>query len=231
MIHLTRFAAALGIVLAVAAPSAAQDSLTRRVSLDLKAMAPADAFKVIADAVGLTVDVAGDVTTPVDIVVRNVTARTALNTICESIGCSWRLTGAAIAVRGGAGIALRISRAERTGNKVAVMTRLSADRVQIRFNQKLVGDVVFKNAPLAQVAERLSKAAGVEITISGDAVPDQTFSADLSNRPLWSALTALSQQLGGDLVCRVTLPKEGGASDELVISIQVRKRAQQVRKK
>ena len=61
----------------------AETALNKRVSLDLKAMAPRDAFKVIASAIGYTAEVAPDVSTAVDIVVGNISARTALNTICE----------------------------------------------------------------------------------------------------------------------------------------------------
>src|SRR5512136_2316867 len=106
MRNATGLALALGVVMVLAAPASAQDALAKRVSLDLKAMAPADAFKVIADAVGCAVDVGPDVSTPVDILVRNVTAKTALNTICESIGCSWTLAGSTITVKGAAGFAV-----------------------------------------------------------------------------------------------------------------------------
>ena len=87
----TAFVLVLVACLALAAsPATAQDALSKRVSLDLKAMAPADAFKVIADSVGMKVTVDAKVTAPIDILVRDVTAKTALTTICESIGCRGR---------------------------------------------------------------------------------------------------------------------------------------------
>jgi len=235
MSRVISLAAALGIVLAVAVPGAAQDSLAKRVSLDLKAMAPAEAFKVIGDAVGLSVDVAADVTTPVDIVVRNVTARTALNTICESIDCTWKLTGSAIAIRAKAGVALAIKRGERADKTIEFKSLKREHLLKISLNtHKLLGNMVFKNAPLAEVADRLSKASGVEVTISGDIAPDQTISADLSDKPLWSALSELTRQLGGNMVCRVRSARMDRASGEGVISvqfaIQIAKRAEKVRK-
>jgi len=86
-------------VLALAVPAAAQERLNHRVSLDLKAMVPRDAFNVIATAIGYTVEVAPDLRTPVDIVVNNVRARTALDTICDSIRCTWEVKGAVIHVK------------------------------------------------------------------------------------------------------------------------------------
>jgi type II secretory pathway component GspD/PulD (secretin) len=224
MIRLTRIAAAVVVAAAMSASAAAQDTLAKRVSLDLKAMPPAEAFKVIAQAISHTVAVAPEVTTPVDIVVRNVTAKTALNTICESIGCTWRVTGTAITVSDLASVAISAARPQRLDARAdatrartdarpdrAEATRVASERLRARFDQKLPADMVFENTPLPQVTERLSKATGLEITISGDMPPGQTFSADLSNRPFSAALTALSQQLDGNVVCRMRLPKgEGG---------------------
>ncbi len=208
MTRVIRSAAFLSAFLALAAPLAAQDALTQRVSLDLKAMAPAEAFKVIATAIGYTAEVAPDVTAPVDIVVRNITARSAMNTICESIGCAWRATGTVIRVRNdgaavpGAGrLVVRQRRADERSARVTEFRR--------QWDQMLPPDMKFENAPLPQVAERLSKATGFDVTFSGDALQGQTFSGDLGNRPFSAALKTLAEQLHGSLICRVGLARDG----------------------
>jgi hypothetical protein len=215
----------LSALLAFAAPSAAQSppttsaparaaapsdqsALNKRVSLDLKAMAPPDAFKVIATAIGYTAEVAPDVATPVDIVVGNISARTALNTICESIGCTWQASGTVIHV-------------EKTGHGTTVVTRGTAQRanevearsagiVELRrlMDQVLPADMKFDHAPLAEVAARLSKATGFEITLMGTR-PDETFSADLGGRPFSAALKTIREQLDGTVATGIMIGRNG----------------------
>ena len=87
------------LVVALSAPALAQDATARKVTLDLNGVAPAAAFKAVADAIGVSVTVDAAVTDPVDITVRNVSAQTALNAICESVGCQWTLTGGTLVVK------------------------------------------------------------------------------------------------------------------------------------
>ena len=65
----------------------------------------------------------------------------------------------------------------------------------------------------------------MEITISGDIPPGQTFSADLSNRPFSAALAALSQQLKGNVVCRIGLLTDDSGMKAPTITIDLRSRA------
>jgi len=74
---------------------------------------------------------------------------------------------------------------------------------------------------LAQVVARLAEVTGLDITLTGDTTPGQTFSADLSNRPFSAALTALSQQVKGNVVCRMTLPKDDATGSTPMIAIQI----------
>jgi hypothetical protein len=225
MTRVVRNVALLSAFLAFAVPSAAQDALNKRVTLDLKAMAPSDALKVIATAIGYTVDVAPDVATPVDIVVGNITAKTALNTICESIGCAWQASGTVIRVTRALPGTLASDRSQ-----FAVMRRSPGARgaqaktgsttiveLRRRLDQVLPADMKFENAPMAQVAERLSKATGFEITFSGDASPGRTFSGDLSNRPFSEAMKAISQGSFQMAVQMFANDRPGGLKISLVL--------------
>ncbi len=190
------------------ATTSAQDALSKRVSLDLKGMAPRDAFKVIASAIGYTVEVAPEVSTPVDIVVGNITARTALNTICESIGCTWQASGTVIHVEKSEdagiliprrGVAGRVSKAEARSVGVAELRRM--------MDQVLPADMKFDHAPLADVAARLSKATGFEIAIAG--APGQSYSGDLGGQRFSAALRAIGQQIEG-AVATITIGARKG---------------------
>ena len=86
------------LAVTVAPPALAQNATAKKVTLDLNGVVPAAAFKAVADAIGVTVNVDASVTDPVDIQVKNVSARTALTAMCESIGCQWRLEGGNLAI-------------------------------------------------------------------------------------------------------------------------------------
>ena len=111
------------LVVTLSAPALAQDATAKKVTLDLNGVAPAAAFKAVADAIGVTVTVDAAVTDPVDITVRNVSARTALNAMCESIGCRWTLSGGSLAVRAGTDVA--------AGTRYAVSSGTSRDRANV----------------------------------------------------------------------------------------------------
>ena len=200
------------------APSA-ESALSKRVSLDLKAMAPGDAFNVIANAIGYTAEVAPDVSTPVDIVVSNISARTALNTICESIGCTWRASGTVIHVeKAGQAVIVGVRRVPATGaNKVGVRNAGVAEMRRL-MDQPLPADMKFDHAPLGEVAARLGKATGFEITLAGTR-PDQTFSADLGGRSFWTALKAISEQLKGRVATITITARKGAGAPSIKVHI------------
>ena len=166
--EMTRTARLLvAVALTCAAPQAAmaQDTARQaRVARISKAMAPAEVFKVLADAVGRKVTVDPAVTTPVDILVRNVSARTALNTICESIGCRWTADADGIVITPGRPGTKPGSRTQAA----AARGRLNGDSLRVLFEQPLPPGMKFENAPLETVSARLSEALKTQIAISTD---------------------------------------------------------------
>jgi hypothetical protein len=204
MIRLIRVAALALLACTVAGTALAQDSLGKRVSLDLKAMGPAEAFKVLADAVGLTVTVDQAVTAPVDILVRNVTAKTALTTMCESIGCRWSVSGSTlvvtpaleIVVKAREGTAIKKSKIAADPNVRVQKNAKSVERIRVVLSQQLPADMKFESAPLTVVSERLSTALGLQVTITNADPAVRTLTADLSNHTLQSGLRLLGEQAG-----------------------------------
>jgi len=194
-----RFATIALLAALVAASAAAQDPLARRVSLDLKAMAPADAFKVLADAIGVGVTVEPGVTKPVDILVRDVRARTALDTICDSIDCHWTLSGRALTVKS-------------TLDKVpaATMARIKAfGQLQAALKQPLPAGLRFENTPLPEVAERLSQITGVTVTFVGSEAATLKVTADVGQLALAGALQKIGEQTGDRITCRIRVQAPG----------------------
>jgi len=213
MIRINRPLVVALLVCAIPIAAAAQNTFAKRVSLDLKAMPPAEAFKVLADAVGTKVTVDPAVTAPVDILVRNVSARTALNTICESIGCRWTTDADGIAVKplgGPDGVRGRVS-VERTRR-----FRVSVDHLRSVLNQPLPPEMKFENAPLATVGARLSEALKSRVTISCGDPAMQTITADFSNRTLQAAIKDLLAQ--SEPASGGSTPKKKAASWRVTIS-------------
>jgi type II secretory pathway component GspD/PulD (secretin) len=190
---------ACAVSVALVASVAAQDALSKRVSLDLKAMAPADAFGTLASSVGLKAVVDSAVTAPVDIVVRNVSARTALTTMCESIGCEWSVANGTLSIkparagepRGGRGFVAR----DKSGNVVS--SSFEASSLKAMMSQPLPADMKFENAPLAKVSERLSQALGIQLLLTSDDPGLQSVTVDFSQKSLQEGLKALVDAGGG----------------------------------
>jgi type II secretory pathway component GspD/PulD (secretin) len=207
---MTRIARLLFVaLLAGTVAASAQDWLGKRVSLDLKGMAPAEAFKVLADAVGTKVTVAPSVTAPVDILVRNVSARTALTTICESIGCRWTANTEGITVSPGVEILGRLAGPKQTDVRGA--TRSAAfERIQKALKEPLPADFVCQSVPLASFSEKVSEAVKVKVIISTDDQAMQTVTGDFSHMTLQAVLKRLAEQGGGrGVTLRLAITEEG----------------------
>ena len=219
---MTRIARLLIVVfLACGVPlvGTAQELLAKRVSLDLIAMAPAEAFKVLADAVGTTVTVDPAVTSPVDILVRNVSARTALNTICESIGCRWTAGAAGITVKPGREAAVTVVGSSRQPRAKAARPSALIEQVRATLKQPLPPGLKFENAPLTEVSARLSEVLKLTLSLTTTAAGFQTITADFSNVTLQAALKSLVDQAGARRVqWRITF---GDAAGEKTPSIAI----------
>jgi hypothetical protein len=231
---LIAYAAAAALAIPVAAQDApikrarlsAEDPLAKRVSLDLKAMAPADAFAALATSASLKVVVDPAVTAPVDILVRNVTARTALTTMCESIGCEWTVADGTLSIMPG--------RARKTLEMTGYTLRASraaAGRITALLKTPLRADMKFDNASLGQVSERVSQALGVKVEISSTDTALQHVTIDLGGVTLGESLrkiAAMSAKAGQvRLALTVSVDPDGkGQVRTIMIAVDGKSRVQ-----
>jgi hypothetical protein len=179
------------LMVPLASPALAQDPTAEKVTLDLNGVAPFAAFKAVASAMNVGVTVSPAVTAPVNIAVRNVTGKTALNAICESIGCQWSITDGILVVK-----PVRDSAAD-TQHKVRVEGRATTPEGQAileAFKRKLPGDMKFDNAPLEQVSRRLTESVGLPVKLVCKDPDVKTLTIDLSDLTLASALEAIGER-------------------------------------
>ncbi len=199
-----------------AAAAKAQELLAKRVSLDLKAMAPAEAFKVLADAVGTTVTVDPAVTSagghpgP-----QRVCADRAQHDVREHRlpvdGRRGRDRDHAWTARNEAG--RRIQTAAARG-------RLNGDSLRVLLKQPLPPGMKFENAPLETVSARLSEALKTRIAISTDDKTPRTVTADFSSLTLQAGIKMLLEQSGESAAWRITFAgPDGETSPSLAIMV------------
>ena len=191
---MNRIAAVLPLVLllgASVAPARAQDATARRVTLDLNGVAPFAAFKAVASAIDVGVTVSPAVKEPVNIAVNNVTARTALNAMCESIGCRWAIANDVLAVT-----AAPQSEPNRLGKVYVTGTAPTKEGQAVvqAFNQELPAGLNFVNAPITDVGARLSEALGVPVKLTCTDMAVTTLTMDFSGLTLTSALQAIGDR-------------------------------------
>ncbi len=212
------------LLAATASPALAQDLESKKVTLDLNAVAPADAFKAVADAIGVSAAVDASLTMPVDIAVRNVTARTALNAMCESIGCSWELTSARLVVQASGSAASKAGRVY-VGGKAATP---EAQAVVDAFRKELPPGLRFENAPLAEVGRRLSDVLGMAVRLTCRDSSVTTLTMDFSGLTLQSALQHIGdgEERPKAVWQLVVGPAPGAKSPQIAIAVGSGKKQQ-----
>jgi len=211
------------LVVALAAPALAQDVTAKKVTLDLNGVAPAAAFQAVADAIGVKVTVDAAVTESVDITVRNVSARTALTAICESIGCKWTLTGGTLDIRPQSSFMVGV--VQRDARATAVDKDKASARAKIVLNalkQKLPADLKFENAPLSEIGRRLSEVLEMNVELSCKDPNVRTLTMDFGNLTLQSALQSIAErEVGSQAAWRLTIGPPPGDTQTPTIAIMV----------
>ena len=175
------------LVVTLAAPALAQDATAKKVTLDLNGVAPARRVQGRRRAIGVSVTV--DVQrsrSPSTSQSGTSSAKTALNAMCESIGCQWTLTDGILVVRA-AGCARSASASDRAvpRSSKAATPGARAGRSWRPSSASCRRDMKFDNAPLDEVSRRLTEAARTDRQAQPARTPDvKTLTMDFGNLTL-----------------------------------------------
>lgn len=76
----------------------AEEDLGAKIALKVEKADPQDVLKTFGQIMSIPVEIDPAIQQPVSIRVEQVTVRTALNAVCESVGCDWRVEGGKLKV-------------------------------------------------------------------------------------------------------------------------------------
>lgn len=175
----TRRIIGLGATLFVLLPAqlTGQTALDTRLSVDFLEASPKSTFTSIAAGVGSGLDVVIDpsVTKPVTIALREVTIRTAMTAMCESIGCQWRIDGSKLVIS--AAPSRPGSAAPPSSNSLETIRALNA-----ALEDPLPANTRFTGMPLSKVLSEVGTLAGLLIERAGPSSDDPKVTIDGSTR-------------------------------------------------
>jgi hypothetical protein len=192
----------LAIMFGLGATTAwAQAALSSRTSIDVAGAAPQDVFGSLAKTLECSLDLQAEIQTPVTLKVSNISVRTALSVLCETLGCSWSIDGGALRIR-----TVRTS----IGTKVAIIGVPKNGPVLLqKLNRDLGPGQRFENRSVLDVLAALSKTAEMEIT-TDEPLASRVITVDLSNRSIDTALREILKQAGAGSASYLAIDTKDG---------------------
>ena len=213
---------------AAALPVFAQKpTLDSRITVRFEATPAAEVFRGIIGGLGYELQLDASIDDPVTLWVTNVTARTALNVVCESVGCSWRVSGNRLVVGRSAGAAAgpgsTIARVgvETTGKPQKDLKTVKLDLLE-RLARPMPVDMQFQDVPVSTILRAMSDVAGLEIT-ADEPLASKHVTLTGSGRTVQDALKAVIEQAGGGGVTVFRVRDTG--TDSAAIRIAIKPRA------
>jgi type II secretory pathway component GspD/PulD (secretin) len=189
----------------------AQTDLGKRVSIDVNTVSPQEVFGLLARSLDCEISIDPQVQQPVTLRVVNVTARTALSVICESIGCRYRLDGKKMVIEP------LLQKA-----KDLVQSRIKTKAILGDLKKPLPKGMRFENASLSSVLEVISKASGMEVS-ADPAQGVKTITVDVSGQPLMEGLKQVLTLAGADGFITLTLRVDDGSERRAKIIVRTKK--------
>jgi hypothetical protein len=203
------------IVAALASPAVAQLNLDLKTTIDVNAAAPRDVLTSISKRLGFKLAMAHEITQPVTMHLENVTMRTALTALSETLGCRWIVEGNVLhvetasstqhgpsSVPGGIGSGLGGGvgggLGSGIGEGVAGNRNWNAD-IQTRYERRTPAGFRFGDVPLSTIMNELGKVAGMEISVANPD-PARHMTIDLSNRSVGEALRLIALKATKDQI-------------------------------
>ncbi len=211
-------------ILSIPLCSAQQPNLDRRTTIEVNSASPQDVFASLARTLGCDLAMAPEIKQPITMRLSNVTVRTALNAISESIGCHWSVRGNLLQVDLGAaspggvvggvpggvregvgkgvggGVVGGVPGGVGGGVRGGVMGGVPGGVIggvdfKERLERKTPADFRFDNAPIEDVMNALGKIADLETRMEGSKT-GQRVTLDLGDRTVLAAFRTIQQQVG-----------------------------------
>jgi type II secretory pathway component GspD/PulD (secretin) len=208
-----------------ASPVLAQKAtLDSRLEVRFEATPAADVFRSIVSGLGLELQLEPKVQGPVTIWVKDVSARTALNVVCESLGCQWRVNGtrlvvsqaATVTATSGRGLAWVVTPARSKAEQGEVVKK----DFLLNLKKPLPVDMQFNDVPVSTVLRAMSEVSGIEIT-TDEPLASKHITLTGSGRTVEDALKAVIEQAGGFNVSAVfRMQATGDKAPSLQIAIR-----------
>jgi hypothetical protein len=199
-------------VMSIPPCSAEQPNLDRRTTIEVDSASPRDVFGSLARTLGCDLAMAPEIKQPVTMRLTNVTVRTALNAISESIGCHWRVQGTLLQVdlgnAGSGGVVGGVRGGVVGGVPGGVVGGVPGGVVggvpggvvggvdfKQRLERKTPPNFRFENALIGDVMIALGKIADLETRMEGSAA-DRRITVDLGDCTVLAAFRIIQQQVG-----------------------------------
>ncbi len=191
-------------LLAAASPHAAvaqKPTLDSRIEIRVEGTPAADVFRQIISGLGYELQMAPSIDAPVTLWISGVSARTALNVVCESLGCAWQVTGSRLVVMARPAEKISVGEGQTTIRK----KNPGAMKLDLRqrFGRPLPVDMKFQDVPVSTILRAMSEVSGLEITAE-EPLASQHVTLTGSGKTVEDALKAIIEQAGG-AVARFTV--------------------------
>jgi hypothetical protein len=202
------------VLLCVPAPAAAagqKPTLDSRIDVRLEGTPAAEAFGQIINGLGYELQMDVSIDQPVTLWVTHVSARTALNVLCESLGCQWRTNGTRLVVsKAGAVVAVGVM--GRTG---AERAKVVATDLLVNLRKPLPVDMEFTDVPVSTVLRAMSEVSGLDISAE-EPLASTHVTLTGSGKTVEGALKTVVEQAGGGGVMVFTVKDTGVAATPTV---------------
>jgi len=160
-----------------------QSSLHGRVSIAFDRATPSDVFRLLAESLDCELSLDQKVKQVVTVQVSDVTRQTALDAICISVGCRWRIESGRLIIE-------PLEKAETSVLTSRLIPLKNGLEKRLRLNTR------FESVPVKIVLEDVFKQARVSYCLFGESASESTLvTIDVSDRTVSDAITQVLENV------------------------------------
>jgi len=208
------------------AAQAQKPTLDSRIDVRFEATPASDVFRHIISGLGYELQMDVSIDAPVTLSVTHISARTALNVVCESLGCQWRVNGTrlvvsqpgAVTATSGRSLAYVVTPAKSKSGQAEVVKK----DLLLNLKKPLPVDMQFTDVPVSTVLRAMSEVSGIEIT-TDEPLASKHITLTGSGRTVEDALKAVIEQAGGfNVISMFGMQAPGDKTPSIQIAIRPR---------